>query len=116
MPSQSRAQRRRQAANQQQRRPQPPRPNAGAAESPESADSVLTLDSLAQPAATPTAPPSPARQPSSRTTRRVLSRSAPEPVDHSKDYVAVRTDLRWIAIWSALLFGTMIALKLSGLV
>jgi hypothetical protein len=48
--------------------------------------------------------------------RRVISRPAPEPVDYTKDYVAARLDLRRIALWAALLFVAMVALKFSGLV
>jgi hypothetical protein len=55
-------------------------------------------------------------RPAARTTRRVLSRPAPEPIDYSKEYADVRRDLRWIALWSVLLFAGMIALKISGLV
>ena len=55
-------------------------------------------------------------RPAARTNRRVLSRPAPEPIDYSKEYVAVRRDLRWIALWAGLLFAAMIALKLSGVV
>jgi hypothetical protein len=35
---------------------------------------------------------------------------AVEPVDYSKDYAAVRHDLRRIALWSVLLFVGMVAL------
>jgi hypothetical protein len=55
-------------------------------------------------------------RPAARTNRRVLSRPAPEPIDYSKEYAAVRRDLRWIVLWTALLFAAMIALKLSGVV
>jgi len=51
-----------------------------------------------------------------RPNRRVLTRPAPEPVDYTADYAAVRTDLRWIAIWTALLFVAMFALYFSGIV
>jgi hypothetical protein len=51
-----------------------------------------------------------------RTNRRVLSRPAPEPVDYTEDYASVRTDLRWIAVWTALLFIAMFALYFSGIV
>jgi len=51
-----------------------------------------------------------------RPNRRVLTRPAPEPVDYSADYAAVRVDLRWIAIWTALLFIAMFALYFSGIV
>jgi hypothetical protein len=51
-----------------------------------------------------------------RSTRRVLSRNAPEPIDYSQDYAATRRDLRWIALWTVLLFAAMIVLRFSGLV
>jgi hypothetical protein len=109
MPSQSRSQRRRQAARQQQpRRPTSQQPNAEAASPPANTGTTIALDAPISPA--PAAP----RQ-ASRTTRRILSRPAPEPVDYSKDYAAVRRDLRWIMIWTALLFATMIVLRFSGL-
>jgi hypothetical protein len=112
MPPQSRAQRRRQAARQQQqRRPSPQRPNVEEASPPASTGPTLTLDSPATPVAAPAAPRQAARAP-----RRVLSRPAPEPVDYTKDYAAARRDLRWILIWTVLLFVAMIALKFSGLV
>jgi hypothetical protein len=62
------------------------------------------------------APPSNAPARTARTNRRVLTRAAPEPVDYSADYAAVRVDLRWIAIWTALLFVAMFALYFSGIV
>jgi hypothetical protein len=46
----------------------------------------------------------------------VISRAAPAPIDYTAEYVAVRRDLRWIVLWSVLLFAAMIALKFSGLV
>ena len=110
MPPQSRAQRRRQAARQQQRRPTPP-PVAEDTGEPASTGPTIALGS---------APAAESRRvegrPAARSSRRVLSRPAPEPVDYSKDYEAVRRDLRWIALWTALLFIAMIALKFSGLV
>jgi hypothetical protein len=48
--------------------------------------------------------------------RRLTPRPAPEPIDYTEDYKAVRRDLRWIAIWTILLLVGMIVLKLSGLV
>jgi hypothetical protein len=104
MPPQSRSQRRRQGTRQQ--RPAAPRPNADAVSQTATTGSTIALESSA-----PTAPRQGARAP-----RRVLSRPAPEPVDYSKDYRAVRRDLRWIALWTLLLFIVMIALKFSGLV
>jgi len=53
---------------------------------------------------------------STRSIRRTSTRPAPEPVDYTKDYTAARSDLRWIALWSVLLFVGMLALKVSGLV
>ena len=107
MPPQSRSQRRRQAARQQQqRRPTPPAPSVEAASQPASTGPTIALDP-APPVAAPRAP---------RAQRRVLSKLAPEPVDYSADYTAVRRDLRWIALWTVLLFVAMIALRFSGLV
>jgi hypothetical protein len=57
-----------------------------------------------------------ARAPGARGARRLTPRPAPEPVDYTDDYKAVRRDLQWIAIWTILLLVGMIALKLSGLV
>ena len=112
MPPQSRAQRRRQAARQQQqRRPPPQRPNAEGASPPASTGPTIAID----PADAPVVASAPSRQ-APRTSRRVLTRPAPEPVDYTKDYMAVRRDLRWILIWTVLLFAAMIALKFSGLV
>jgi len=51
-----------------------------------------------------------------RPNRRVLTRPAPEPVDYTADYAAVRVDLRWIAIWAGLLFIAMFVLYFSGIV
>src|SRR5438552_3294553 len=99
MPPQSRSQRRRQGTRQQ--RPAARRPNAEAVSQTATTGPTIALESSA---------------PAARAPRRVLSRSAPEPVDYSKDYRAVRRDLRWIALWTLLLFIVMIALKFSGLV
>jgi len=106
MPPQSRAQRRRQSTRQQQqqRRPNPPARSAEAVSEQANTGPTVVLDAGA-----------PAR-PAPRPNRRVLSRPAPEPVDYSKDYAAVRSDLRWIALWTVLLFVAMIALRISGLV
>jgi len=57
----------------------------------------------------------PAARPA-RSNRRVLSRPAPEPVDYTGDYTAARRDLRWIALWTVILFAAMVALRFSGLV
>jgi len=111
MPPQSRSQRRRQAARQQSR------PAASAptrASAPSIGETVpLDPDTLAAPVGVP---PASATQRAARPNRRVLTRPAPEPVDYTADYAAVRTDLRWIAIWTALLFVAMFALYFSGLV
>jgi hypothetical protein len=122
MPPQSRAQRRRQAARQQQqpRRSAPPRnPDVGrglpTTEADETAATGPTI-ALGTPAPVAGGSRRIEGRPAARTTRRVLSRPAPEPVDYSKDYAAVRRDLRWIAIWTVLLFVAMVALKFSGLV
>ena len=122
MPPQSRAQRRRQAARQQQqsRRTAPPRnPDAGGQRPAVGADeAAVTGPTVALDAPVPVV--GEARRiesrPAARTNRRVLSRPASEPIDYSKEYSAVRRDLRWIALWVVLLFAAMIALKFSGLV
>ena len=120
MPPQSRAQRRRQAARQQQqsRRPAPPRnPEAeGGLPDAEAGDAVATGPTIALGAPAVGEARRVESRPAARTTRRVLSRPAPEPIDYSKEYADVRRDLRWIALWSVLLFAGMIALKFSGLV
>lgn len=101
MPPQSRSQRRRQATRQPGRGSPPPTASRATSANP------ATLNSENE------APePRAVRQ----QTRRVVSRFTPEPVDYSKDYSAVRRDLRWIALWTLLLFVGMIALKFSGLV
>ncbi|HET9221737.1 MAG TPA: hypothetical protein VFO07_04500 [Roseiflexaceae bacterium] len=123
MPPQSRAQRRRQAARlqqQQSRRPAPPQ-NLDAADQAPAMDADDTAVTGTTIALGPSAPVvGEARRiesrPAARTNRRVLGRPAPEPIDYSKEYAAVRRDLRWIVLWTALLFAAMIALKLSGLV
>jgi|SRR5581483_1661272 hypothetical protein len=100
MPPHTRSQRRRPAARPQNR-------PAVSAETPEVVPSVGTTTSLEMPA--------PAARPA-RANRRVLSRAAPEPVDYTADYDAARRDLRWIALWTVILFAVMIALRFSGLV
>ncbi len=102
MPPQTRSQRRRQAARTQQR------PTVSAETPYTETTTSLDLPEDAAPA------PAPARP--ARTARRVLTRAAPEPIDYSADYVAAGRDLRWIAIWTVLLFVAMFALKFSGLV
>src|SRR5690349_9431544 len=113
MPPQSRAQRRRQAARQQQSRPKAPSVvTAEAAASAPSMGETIPLDAptIAAPTQSGAAPRAP------RASRRVLTRPAPEPIDYSADYAAVRVDLRWIAIWTVLLFIAMFALYFSHLV
>ena len=110
MPPQSRAQRRRQSARQPSR---PQTPNAVSAEAASSVPSMGETIALEPPTM-----PAPASAPvrTARTNRRVLTRAAPAPIDYSADYAAVRVDLRWIVIWTALLFGAMFALYFSGIV
>lgn len=105
MPPQTRSQRRRQAARQQ--RPQPRRDAASQLQ-----DTPLVE---AEASELPEAAASRAPQ-ATRATRARRSRSAPEPVDYTREYRAVARDLRWILLWSALLFGTMLVLAFSGLV
>jgi hypothetical protein len=110
MPPQSRAQRRRQSARQQSR-PQAPNAvsNAAASSTPSTGETIaLDPPTMAAPTSAPARP--------ARTNRRVLTRAAPEPVDYTADYADARTDLRWIAIWSGLLFLVMFALYFSGIV
>jgi hypothetical protein len=127
MPPQSRAQRRRQAAKQQQSRPVKPRPANQPPTSVVEPDTDTYADisesyrdiSMAN-LGTADAPhmptPGASRATPNRSARRVRSaRPAPEPVDYSKDYANVRRDLRLIAIWASLLFIAMIALRFSGL-
>lgn len=114
MPPQSRAQRRRQAARQQGRTGAP---GGGAARQQGRATSAPAGAASQPPSTAPTVPlaESASARPA-RPARRVISRTAPEPVDYTKDYNAVRRDMRWIALWTVLLFVAMIALKFSGLV
>jgi hypothetical protein len=115
MPPQSRAQRRRQAARQQGRATSAPSAATARQQGRAmSAPSAEATSAASTGATVPLAPSAGARQ--ARPARRVISRAAPEPVDYSKDYNAVRRDLRWIALWTVLLFAAMIALKFSGLV
>ena len=122
MPPQSRAQRRRQTARQQQqsRRPTPPQNLDSGSQAPavEAEEAAATGATIALGSSTPVVGEARRNEgrPAARTNRRVLSRTAPEPLDYSKEYSAVRRDLRWIALWTVLLFVAMIALKLSGLV
>jgi hypothetical protein len=122
MPPQSRAQRRRQTARQQQqsRRPAPPQNLDADSQTPaaEADETAVTGATIALGSSAPVV--GEARRiegrPASRTNRRVLGRPAPEPIDYTKEYSAVRRDLRWIVLWTVLLFAAMIALRFSGLV
>jgi hypothetical protein len=109
MPAQSRSQRKRQAARQQTQTRRPPA--AISTPAAEEGDAVSTGPTvrLNPPAASVAAR-------TNRPIRRTSTRPAPEPVDYSKDYTAARRDLRWIALWSVLLFAGMFVLKISGLV
>lgn len=100
MPPHTRSQRRRQAAGQKVR------PNTSVTTPLDNAvaSATVQLDN----------PPLAARP--ARSARRVATRTAPTPVDYSADYSAVGRDLRWILLWSALLFAAMIVLRVSGLV
>lgn len=106
MPAQSRAQRRR--ANTRQ---QPYTPSQNVIRPKVYGDSVdgeitalpeATVQAVAE---VPVGAPS-----SSKVARRLRTRSAPEPVDYSKDYRDVGKDLRLIALWSVLLFVVMVGL------
>ena len=58
----------------------------------------------------------PARQ--SRQMRQPVNRPAPvalAPIDYTEDYRHARRDMLRIFIWSALLFGAMIAIRLTGI-
>ena len=116
MPPHTRSQRRRQNARQQPRQ-------ATSAEAIRHEPSTGTTVHLDEPVEAPTLPPAPAvARPSSaavraaRSTRRVISRPAPEPIDYTKDYAAARLDLMRIALWAGLLFVAMLVLYFSGLV
>ena len=110
MPPQSRAQRRRQSARQPSRPQAPGTVSAEAASSDPSIDEAISLDPLTM------ASLASATARAVRPNRRVLTRPVPAPVDYSADYAAVRVDLRWIAIWTGLLFVAMFALYFSGIV
>jgi hypothetical protein len=104
----SRAQRRRQNAR------QAARANVRATQNqPESLDEVAELSEPVIGETVALSPP-PTRQ--ARQVRRPVSRPAPEPVDHTQDYVHARRDLLRVVLWSAVLFAAMIALKFSGLI
>ncbi len=125
MPAPSRAQRRR--ANMQKQAsglPQPsalPRQTQPLDTDPSFTGETLLLDSQSTVEAAPTgAMPNygsrPARQ--MRQTRQVVNRPVPAalaPIDYAEDYRHARRDLLRIFIWSALLFGAMIAIRLTGI-
>jgi len=107
MPPQSRAQRKRQNANKHNQRAQVAKQNQGVAEATVSPEASVTPNTSAT---------VPLRQPTTRANRRGPNRAVTfEPIDYSADYDAARQDLRWIALWSVVVFGIMIALKFSGL-
>jgi hypothetical protein len=111
MPTQSRAQRRR-AAGRQQGRP------ANAPRQPQSYTNetiALTDVPVGEPIADEQPLPTTAAS-TSRAVRRIRSRTAPEPVDYTRDYRDAARDLRLIALWSVLLFVAMFALAFSGIV
>ncbi len=112
MPPHTRSQRRRQAV-QQKGRSAPPSVRASSSAPP----SVETTSPAPVTSATIPLDSAPvATQRSARPSRRGSSRAAPAPIDYTADYVAVRRDLRWIVLWSVLLFVAMVALRFSGLV
>jgi hypothetical protein len=101
--------------------PTPPDYSSDEADFVDSAVDDATLLALAESEVNaelrPTKPSAATSTSSGRFGRRgTVARIAPEPVDYSKDYAAVRRDLLWITLWSVLLFGGMIALRFSGLV
>jgi hypothetical protein len=110
--------------NQRQQNNRPAQRSAGAqshyapdpAEMDEAALAEAEAEVLAPAAPRSAAPQATPRGGAARTYRRAVARPAPEPIDYSADYDAARRDLRWIALWSVLLFGAMIALAFSGLV
>ncbi|GAB4214826.1 MAG: hypothetical protein OHK0022_53960 [Roseiflexaceae bacterium] len=113
MPPHSRAQRKRQAPRQQ------PRPAGSAPAAPEPVDvdvSDLTMEGLAAGVQPGYAVSAPAGAASTRTNRRMRTRTQPAPVDYTSDYSDARRDLRMITLWAALLFIAMFALKFSGIV
>lgn len=105
MPAQSRAQRRR--ANTRQRPYTVPKtydlPGTEPQDTLPEAAPQPVVQAAAQSAAV-------ASTSNSRVARRLRTRSAPEPVDYTKDYRDVGKDLRLIAIWSVLLFIAMFGL------
>ncbi|MEM8529842.1 MAG: hypothetical protein AAGF95_03310 [Chloroflexota bacterium] len=132
MASQSRAQRRRQSVRQQQRSGQGKSQSTQAVQQPTTIveeDSIDTsepdTDDVVQ-AATPMPVASSAGATTEHlpskdqaepvaSSRRRRSRRIPEPVDYSKDYAAIRRDLRWIVLWTSLMLVLMLGLRFSGL-
>lgn len=133
MASQSRAQRRRHSARQQQRSGQGKLQSTQPVQQPTTVveedpidTSLPDVDGVIQTAASvPVAPSietpmehlaSEAKQEEPvRSSRRRRSRHIPEPIDYSKDYAAIRRDLRWIVLWSSLMLVLMVGLRFSGL-
>lgn len=109
MAPQTRAQRRQQNAR------QAARANTAPTRTPESAPSNPAELELPEAPVIDLTPRPVARQ-SRQAARRPINRPVPEPVDYSQDYVVARSDLVKIAIWSILLFGGMVVIKLIGLV
>lgn len=60
--------------------------------------------------------PAPTRARTTRQSRRARAQAELEPIDYTADYAAAAHDMRRILIWSLVLFGTMIALALSGII
>lgn len=130
MPPQSHGQRRRSSQRSQQRpaRPAAARPVAPQPDSVEPTYSDIELP-ITDPADT-TTPISPvtivptSSRPASTSNRprrgtSTRTRSVPEPVDYTADYVAASRDMRWILIWAGLLFVAMFvlfALQLNGII
>ncbi|NOK60746.1 MAG: hypothetical protein GFH27_549289n272 [Chloroflexi bacterium AL-W] len=127
MASQSRAQRRRHSARQQQRSGQGKSQSTQPVQQPTTVvEEDSDVDGVIQTAASvPVAPSietpmehlaSEAKQEEPvRSSRRRRSRHIPEPIDYSKDYAAIRRDLRWIVLWSSLMLVLMVGLRFSGL-
>jgi uncharacterized membrane protein len=113
MPTNSRAQRRRQNAQ------QAARANAAARRpsAPPLDEEVLDIaeaEAAAEPiVGTPMNLRTPVSRPA-RSSRRPATRTVLEPVDYTEDYVHARRDLLRILLWSVVLFAAMIALRFSG--
>jgi hypothetical protein len=113
MPPQSRAQRRQQSARRAQTAP------GAARQTTSDYDQSLLEAAEAEVAAEPlmptSLPPRGAVTRAPRQARRPIARPSAEPVDYTADYDGARSDLIKITIWAVLLFGAMIAIKLSGI-